>query len=301
MLRDKAFNIAEDPKYDGYQRGLVSIVYKFFDKKTSGSGIKNENISSKELSEKLHKPIIRKLNKRKVQSPFIDNIWGADLADMQLISKFHKGIRFLLYVIDIYSKYAWVIPLKDKKGITITIAFQKILKESNRKPNKIWVDEDSEFYIRSMKSWLEENDIEMCSTLNEGKSVVAKRFIRTLNNKVYKYMTSISKNVYIDKLNDIVNKYDNTYHSTIKMKSVDVKSSTYLDSSKEINNKDPKFKIGNIIRISKYKNIFAKGYIPNWSEEVFVIKKVKNTVLWTYVISDLKGKEIVGTFYEKEL
>ena len=301
MLRDKAFNIAEDPKYDGYQRGLVSIVYKFFDKKTSGSVIKNENISSKELSEKLHKPIIRKLNKRKVQSPFIDNIWGADLADMQLISKFHKGIRFLLYVIDIYSKYAWVIPLKDKKGITITIAFQKILKESNRKPNKIWVDEDSEFYIRSMKSWLEENDIEMCSTLNEGKSVVAKRFIRTLNNKVYKYMTSISKNVYIDKLNDIVNKYDNTYHSTIKMKSVDVKSSTYLDSSKEINNKDPKFKIGNIIRISKYKNIFAKGYIPNWSEEVFVIKKVKNTVLWTYVISDLKGKEIVGTFFEKEL
>ena len=301
MFRDKAFNIAEDPKYDGYQYGLVSIVYKFFDKKTSGSGIKNENISSKELSEKLHKPITRKLNKRKVQSFFIDNIWGADLADMQLISKFHKGIRFLLYVIDIYSKYAWVIPLKDKKGITITSAFQKILKESNRKSNKIWVDEDSEFYIRSMKSWLEENDIEMCSTPNEGKSVVAKRFIRTLNNKVYKYMTSISKNVYIDKLNDIVNKYDNTYHSTIKMKSVDVKSSTYIDSSKEINNKHPKFKIGNIIRISKYKNIFAKGYIPNWSEEVFVIKKVKNTVLWTYVISDLKGKEIVGTFYEKEL
>ena len=147
-----------------------------------------------------------------------------------------------------------------------------------------------------MKSFLQNNDIEMYSTHNEGKSVVAERFIRTLKNKIYKYMTSISKNVYIDKLDDIVNKYNNTYHSTIKMKPVDVKSSTYIDSSKEINDKDPKFKIGDIVRISKYKNIFAKGYVPNWSEEVFVIKKVKNTVPWKYVI-----KEIVGMFYEKEL
>ena len=150
-----------------------------------------------------------------------------------------------------------------------------------------------------MKSWLEKNDIEMYSTHNEGKSVIAERFIRTLKNKIYKYMTSISKNVYIDKLDDIVNKYNNTYHSTIKMKPVDVKSNTYIDSSKEINDKDPKFKIGDIVRISKYKNIFAKGYVPNWSEEVFVIKKVKSTVPWTYVISDLKEDKIVGTFYEK--
>ena len=147
--------------------------------KISGSGIKNENISNKELAEELHKPTIRKFNKRKVHSPFIDNIWGADLADMQLISKFNKVFRFLLCVIDIYSKYAWVIPLKDKKGITITNAFQNILDESNRKPNKIWVDKGSEFYNRSMKSWLEKNDIEMYSTHNDGKSVVAERFIRT--------------------------------------------------------------------------------------------------------------------------
>ena len=113
----------------------------------------------------------------------------------------------------------------------------------------------------------------MYSIHNEGKSVVAERFIRTLKTKIYKYMTSISKNVYIDKLDDIVNKYNNTYHSTIKMKPVDVKSNTYIDSSKEINDKDPKFKIGDIVRISKYKNIFAKGYVPNWCEEVFVILK----------------------------
>ena len=141
----------------------------------------------------------------------------------------------------------------------------------------------------------------MYSIHNEGKSVVAERFIRTLKNKIYKYMTSISKNVCINKLDYIVNEYNNTYHTTIKMKPIDVKDNTYINTDKEINNKDPKFKVGDHVRISKYKNIFAKSYTPNWSEEEFVIKKVKNTVPWTYVINDLNGEEIIGTFYEKEL
>ena len=254
------------------------------------------DLATQELAEELHKPIIRKFKNRKVHSPFIDSIRRAYLTDMELISKFNKGFRFLLYVVDIFSKYAWVIPLKDKKSITISNAFQKILKESNRKLNKTWVDKGSKFYNGSMKSWLEKIDIEMYSTHNEGESVAAERFIKTLKNKIYKYMISILKNVCIDKLDDIVNKNCNTYHSTIKMKPVDVKSSTSIDSSKEINNKDPKFKIGDIVRISRYKNIFAKAYIPNWSEEVFVIKKVKNTVPWIYIISDLEVEEIVGTF-----
>ena len=120
--------------------------------------------------------------------------------------------------------YTWVIPLKDKKGIKIANAFQKILKESNCKPSKIWVDKGGKFYNRSMKSWLEKNAIKMYSTHNEVKSVVAKWFIRTLKNKIYKYMTAISKHVYINKLDEIVNKYNNTYYSVIKMKYVDVKS-----------------------------------------------------------------------------
>ena len=136
---------------------------------------------------------------------------------------------------------------------------------------------------------------------NQTNNEVAERFIRTLKSKIYKYMTSISKNVYIDKLDDIVNEYNNTYHKTIKMKPIDVKDNTYINTDKEINNKDPKFKVGDRVRISKYKNIFAKGYTLNWSDEVFAIKKVKNTVPWTYVINDLNGEEIIGTFYEKEL
>ena len=220
---------------------------------------------------------------------------------MQLISKFNKGFRFLLCVIDICSKYAWVVPLKGKKGVSIVNSFQSILNKSDRKPSKIWVDKGSEFYNRSMKSRLEKNDIEMHSTHNEGKSIAAERFIRIIKNKIYKHMTSISKNVYIDKLDDIINKYNNTTHRTIKMKPIDVKDNTYIDFGKEVNDNNPKFKVGDHMKISKYKNIFAKGYTPNWSEERFVIKKIKNKVPRTYVIDDLNGEEITGTFYEKEL
>ena len=141
----------------------------------------------------------------------------------------------------------------------------------------------------------------MYSTHNEGKSVVSDRFIRTIKDKIYKHMTSISKNVYIGKLDDIVNEYNNAKHRATKMKPIDVKDNTYIDFGKEVNDNDLKFKVGDHVRISKYKNIFAKGYSPNWSEEVFVIKKIKNTVPWTYVIDDLNDEEITGTFYEKEL
>ena len=170
---------------------------------------------------------------------------------MQLISKFNKRLRLLLCVIDIFRKYAWVVSLKDKKGISIVNSFQKILNKSGRKPNKIWVDRASEFYNNSFIKWLKNYDIQMHSIHNEGKSVVAERFMRTLKIKIYKYMTAISKNVYINKLYDIVNEYNNTYHRTIKMKPVDVKDNTYIDFEKEVNNEDPKFKIGDHVRISK--------------------------------------------------
>ena len=141
----------------------------------------------------------------------------------------------------------------------------------------------------------------MYSTYNEGTSVVAERFIRTLTNKTFKHMTTISKNVYFDVLDDIVNKFDNTVYKTIKMKPIDVTSHSYAEYNEDFNKKDPKFKVGDHVRISKYKNIFAKGYAPNWSEEVFVVSKIKNSVPWTYVVSKLNGEEITGSFYEKEL
>ena len=261
VLCDKAFNIAKDTKYDGYQPGPASMVYKLSDNSGVNAHADNEIKQNHQLSGELHEPIIRNFRKRTVYYGLKNNIWGADLADMQLISKFNKRFRILLCVIGIFSKYAWVVPLKGKKGISIVNAFQKILDKSGRKPNKIWVDKGSEFYNSSFKKWLKDNDIEMYSIHNEGKSVVAERFIRTLKTKIYKYMTSISKNMYIDKLDDIVNEYINTYHRAIKMKPVDVKDNTYIDSNKEVNDKDPKFKVVHHVRISKYKIFLLKDTI----------------------------------------
>ena len=141
---------------------------------------------------------------------------------MKSLSKYNKGIQYLLCAIDLFSKYAWVILIKDKKGTSIVNAFKKIISEGQRKPNKIWVDQGSEFYNQYFQDFLKIDNIEMHSTYNEGKSVFAERFIRTLKNKIFKHMTTISKNVHIDVLNDIVNRYNNTVHETIKMKPIDV-------------------------------------------------------------------------------
>ena len=141
----------------------------------------------------------------------------------------------------------------------------------------------------------------MYSTCNEGKSAVAERFIRTLKNKIFKYMTAVSKNLYSGVLDDIVNKYSNTVHRTMKMKPIDVTSDSYAECNEDSNEKDPKCKVGDHVRMSKYKNIFAKRYTQNWSKEVFVVSKIKNTVPWAYTISDLNGEPIAGSYYEKEL
>ena len=264
------------------------------------SGVKKLKNSSLILADELHKPVIKKCNKRKVYSQFRDNIWGVDLADTQSLSKKNKGIKYLLCAINLFSKYAFVVPLKDKKGISITNAFKKIIKQSNGKPDKIWVDQGSEFYNRDFKKWLSSNNIIMYLTYNEVKSVIAERFIRKLKNKLYKHMTAIGKNVYYNVLDDVVNEYNNTKHSTIKMKPIDVGDNkrVYIDEHYE---KDSRFKVGGRVRISKFKNIFAKGYTPNWSKEIFIVDKINDTVPYTYNIKDLNDEEIIGSFYDREL
>ena len=227
------------------------MVYKFFNKKSTGSGFKKlkntTKPSSSILADELHKPIIRKFNKRKVYSQFKDNIWGVDLADMQSLSGKNKGIKYVLCGIDLFSKYAFVIPLKDKKGISFVNAFNKIIKQSNRKSNKIWVDQGGEFYDNVFEKWLSDNDIIMYSTYNEGKSVVAERFIRTLKRKLYKYLTATGKNVYYDVLDDVVNEYNNTKHSTIKMKPIDAGDNNKRVYVDEHNEKDSRFNLKTVI------------------------------------------------------
>ena len=170
---------------------------------------------------------------------------------MQLISNLIRDLdsyyALLIFLVNMFELFLW----KIKKGVSIVDAFQKLLDDLNRKPNKIWIDKESKFHNNPFKKWLKDNDIKMYSIHNEEKSVVAERFIRTLKNKIYKYMTAISKNVYIDKLDDIVDEYNNTYHRTTKMKPVDVKDNKYIDFKKEVNDKDLKYKVGDHVRIPK--------------------------------------------------
>ena len=159
--------------------------------------------------------------------------------------------------------------MKNKTSIIISNTFQKCLDDPNRKPNKLWVDKGSRFYSRPMKLWLQDKNIKMHSISNEGKHVVAERFIGTLKKKFYKYLTPISRNVYIDESADKINEYNNTYHRTIKMQPIDIKSGIYINFVVEHIEKDPKCEVGYYVVISKYSNSFAKAYTSNCSEEVF--------------------------------
>ena len=179
------------------------MVYKFFDRKSSGSGVDAE--PRYQLPNQVHRQIFRKFKRRKVYSSFRNNIWGVDSADIQLLSKYNKGIKYLLCGIDLFSKHVWVVPLKDKRGISIVNAFQKIISKEC-KPNKTWVDQGGEFYNNLFKRFLKINNIELYSTYNEGKSVAAERFIRTLKTHLF--------NV----LDNILDKYNNTVQRIIKMK-----------------------------------------------------------------------------------
>ena len=253
------------------------------------------------LAEELHKPVRHKFPKRRIYVKGIDDIWAADLMDVSSLSKANKGMKYILSVIDIFSKYGWLIPIKDKKGITVANALKTIFKE--RRPDKLWVDNGKEFYNKDVKGL-----IEIYSTNNEEKSSVVERWIRTMKEKMYKYFTANSTRVYIDVLQDLVHDYNNARHSTIKM--------TPAEASKKINENKvysnlypvkitkpikPRFAVGDKVRIVKKKNIFSKGFEPRWTEEIFTIKEILYTNPPTYEIQDLNDETIEGSFYEPEL
>ena len=254
------------------------------------------------LAEELHKPAKRKFKKRRVFVNGIDKIWAADLADMTALSKDNKGVNFLLLVIDIFSKYGWVIPLKDKKGETVAKALKTIFEE--RKPEKLWTDKGREFYNKDVKGL-----IELYSTENEEKSSIVERWIRTIKEKMWKYFTDNNTYTYMDVLPELVEDYNNTVHSSIKMTPIDASKkkneltvwrNLYPDRYK-INDITPKFSVGDRVRIAKKKKVFEKGYTTRWTEEIFTIKEIQNTNPITYKLEDLQEEEIKGTFYEPEL
>ena len=221
---------------------------------------------------------------------------------MQVFSQFNRGIKYLLAVIDIFSKYGWLIPLKDKTGKSVASALKTIFKE--RKSEKMWVDKGKEFYNKDVKEL-----IELYSTENKDKSSLVERWIRTMKEKMWKYFSTNSTNIYFEVLPDLVREYNNTRHSSIKMTPVDackkenklrVWRNLYPDHL-EIKDMKPEFSAGDKVRISKKKKTFEKGYTTRWTEEIFTIVKVKRTSPVMYRIANLNGEEIMGTFYEPKL
>ena len=253
-----------------------------------------------ELAEELHKPVTRKFKKRKVYVGGVDRIWAADLVDMKSFAKFNKGVKYLLTVIDVFSKYGWIEPLKNKTGIEVASALKRIFKE--RKPEKLWVDKGKEFYNRDVQSL-----IPLYSTENEEKSSIVERWNRTMKEKMFKYFSANSTRKYIDVLQEMVRNYNETVHSSTKM--------TPMEASKKENedrvwinlysfpkpSHEPAFSVGDKVRITKKKKTFEKGYTPRWTEEIFEIVEVQYTDPPTYKLKDWNGEKIMGSFYEPEL
>ena len=258
----------------------------------------------------MHKPVRRKFNRQHVNVFEIDDTWGADLVEMQELSKQNKGYRYMLNVIDIFSKYAWSVPLKDKTGNSVLDGFKQIVKLSERIPKKIWVDEGKEFYNKLMNEWLKENNIIKYSTHGEHKSVVVERFNRTLKEIMWKKFTAENTRNWINMLDKLIYFYNNDrIHSTIgmtpaeaslKKNEQEVLQNT-LNKTRNMPNIKPKFKVGDKIRISRIKGLFEKGYLANWTEALHFIDKVQKTVPVTYKLKDSLGRIIEGSFYNEEL
>ena len=236
-------------------------------------------------------------------------MWGCDLVEMQEWNYQNKGFRYMLNIIDVFSKYAWSIPLKDKKGTTVAQSFKYIVKQSGRIPKHIWVDKGKEFYNKNMNDWLQENNIIRYSTFGEHKSAVVERFNRTLKEMMWKRFTAENTRKWIDMSDKLLHEYNNRLHSTIGM--TPVKASlkenemtvlqNIINKTKVASRTKAKFKVGDKVRMSRTKALFEKGYLPNWSEEIYIIEKVQKTNPVTYKIKDLLEEVIEGSFYSEEL
>lgn len=260
----------------------------------------------------LHKPVRKSFQRNRIIVYGIDDTWQADLIDLQNIAKENNNNRYLLSVIDVFSKYAWVLPLKNKTQESIITAFKFIFK--TRKPKRLHTDAGSEFIGQNAQKFLKENDVKFYILNSEMKASIVERFNRTIKEKMWRYFTKKGNFVYYNILDDLVNAYNNSYHRAIKMRPNDVdnknQNNVFLnlyginleEKNQEILKESKiKFKVGDQVRIAKYKYKFAKGYTPNWTTEIFKIKKVLLRDITVYKIEDYDKTEIEGVFYDSEL
>lgn len=254
------------------------------------------------IANEVHKPARKPTKFRKVMTYSINDIWSADIVDMQALEKQNDGYKYILTVIDIFSRYAWAIPLKTKTAKETAKAFESIIKETKELPNALWVDQGKEFLNKDVKNVLK--NVKIYSTFGEAKAAYVERLNRTLKGIMYKQFTVQQNRRWIDMLKDIVEKYNSKTHRSIGLKPVDVyykKQNISLEIEATKRTK-PKFKVGDRVRISyKRRQVFDKSYFPQWTWEIFIIDKVIQSNPWTYKIKDFNGEVIEGSFYESEL
>ena len=286
-----------------------SLVRKLIStKKCLGWGVGVGVEWTNQLADELHKPVRKKFKKRLVFAKNVDDIWAMDLVEMQPFAKFNNGVKYILMLIDVFSKYGWAVPLKTKTGITVADALTRLFKKQSP-PAMLWSDKGKEFYNKHVGEVLRKNNIKLYSTENEEKASVVERWNRTIKTSMWKYFSANNTKKYIDILDKLVDKYNNTYHRSIGCTpTVARQPASYqhvfnnLYAKKvEARKQVPKFQLGDQVRIFKKKKTFEKGFTPNWTEELFTISSVKDTKPPTYSIQDLKGEPIRGSFYETEL
>ena len=342
-LIDDAWAIANDESKDGYERGYAALTAKFFENKVKrGLGLalsrtkelklkntyydpskgfssiselsRRTKIKPSEVKEWLlqqetytrHKPVKERHQYRRVIVEGIDDQWQADLCDMRNLSEYNNKYKYILTVIDVFSKYAWAVAIKTKTGNEVSIAFAKIFKQ--RKPNRLQTDKGTEFINKTTQELLRKHSITWFATENEFKAQIVERFNRTLKGKMYKYFTANNTRQWVNILPDLVENYNSSYHRSIKMtpneaskKSNERKARDNLDMYSYPVQKRPAFNLGDTVRISKYKGKFKKGYTPNYTSELFTISAILYTNPITYKITDKNNEVIKGTFYEQEL
>ena len=264
---------------------------------------------SNELADELHKPIRKKFEKRIVFAKNINDIFAADLIEMIQFAKFNNGYKYILMIIDVFSKFGYAIPLKTKTGIAVADALKHLFKK-HTPPAMLWTDKGKEFYNKHVAEVLKKNNIRLYSTQNEEKASVVERWNRTIKRDMWKYFSANNTKKYIDILDKLIDKYNNTKHRAIGCTpTVARQPSSYQRVFKHLYAKKvdarrsilPKFQVGDLVRIFKKKSVFDKGYLPNWTEELFTVSGVKDTKPPTYTIQDLHGEPVKGSFYEQEL
>ena len=261
----------------------------------------------------LHKPLRKKFTRNQIITMGIDDTWQADLVDVSNISNENDNYKFLLTCIDVFSKYAWIIPLKNKTAPSIIEAFRSIFKE--RTPRKLQTDKGSEFLNRACQKLLKEHNVQFYTLNSELKASVVERFNRTIREKMWRYFTYTNKKRYIEILDDLVSSYNNSFHRSIKYKPIEVneknRDKVWLNlygfrrsthNANDLNSYRLKFQVNDKVRISKNKKTFEKGYTPNWTQEIFIVDKIKlRRDRPVYVLRDFNNETIEGVFYEEEL